>query len=64
MVLGESCTQSWTLSCRELSYHFVSKEFNISLHVGIVIHRGKVVNPVSTLAHQELFNGSNVIFVT
>ena len=45
-------------------YHFVRKEFNIPLNLGILIHRGKVVNPVSTLAHQGLFNGSNVIFVT
>ena len=27
----------------------MSKELNIPLRVGILIHRGKVVNPVSTL---------------
>ena len=45
-------------------YHFVSKELNVPLHAGFLIHGGKVVNPVNTLAHQGFINGSNMIFVT
>lgn len=41
----------------------MSKELNIPLGVGILIHRGKVVDPVSTLAHQGFLNGSNVILM-
>ena len=41
----------------------MSKELYIPLRVGILIHREKVVNPVSTLAHQGLLNGFNVIFM-
>ena len=44
-------------------HYIVSKELNIRLGVGILIHKGKVVDPVSTLAHQGFLNGSNVIFM-
>lgn len=41
----------------------MSKQLNIPLGVGILIHKGKVVDPVSTLAHQGFLNGSNVILM-
>ena len=37
-------------------YYFVSKELNIPLRIGILIIRGKIVDPVSTLAHQGFLN--------
>ena len=44
-------------------YHFVINELKVSLCAGILMHRGKIVDPVNTLANQGFRSGSNVMFM-
>ena len=40
-------------------WYFVSKELIIPLLIGILIHRGKIVDPVSTLASTISYDSEN-----